>query len=78
MYSFIAAGWTVGVYIVSQVWENVRTIFMNYKIYVLYYGLATGIISFCICYRMGPVTDPRSIDLIKWLLQVRIPLSPSR
>ena len=28
-----------------------------------------GIISFAIVYRYGPVTDPRTLNLIQWLLQ---------
>uniref|UniRef100_A0A0A9WCK4 Transmembrane protein 194A n=1 Tax=Lygus hesperus TaxID=30085 RepID=A0A0A9WCK4_LYGHE len=69
MYSFLAGGWTVGLYMAQLVWDNIRTILVNYKMYVLYYALATGLISFIICYRIGPVTDPRSVDLIKWTLQ---------
>ena len=28
-----------------------------------------GMISFAIVYRYGPVTDPRTLNLIQWLLQ---------
>ncbi|KAF6206918.1 hypothetical protein GE061_018154 [Apolygus lucorum] len=69
MYSFLAGGWTVGLYMAQLVWDNIRTILVDYKVYVLYYALGTGLISFVICYRIGPVTDPRSVDLIKWTLQ---------
>lgn len=33
------------------------------------------LVSFVICYRYGPVTNPRSIDLIKWTLQVIMNIS---
>ncbi|XP_073983251.1 nuclear envelope integral membrane protein-like [Rhodnius prolixus] len=69
MYSFLAGGWTIGIYIVQMLWDNVRLIAVEYKSYVFYYILSTGIISFVVCYRYGPVSDPRSINLIRWALQ---------
>lgn len=72
MYSFLAGGWTIGIYIVQMLWDNVRLIAVEYKSYVFYYILSTGIISFVVCYRYGPVSDPRSINLIRWALQVNL------
>lgn len=69
MYSFLAGGWTLGLYLAQLVFDNIKTVVVEYKNYVLYYVLTTGIISFIICYRLGPVTDPRSINLIKWAMQ---------
>ncbi|KAK9512098.1 hypothetical protein O3M35_000597 [Rhynocoris fuscipes] len=69
MYSFLAGGWTIGIYIVQLIGDNLRLIAMEYKSYVFYYILFTGIISFVVCYRYGPVSDPKSINLIRWALQ---------
>lgn len=69
MYSFLVGGWTIGLYLVQFLWDNIRTIAMEYQAYVMYYIILTGVISFMICYRLGPVSDPRSINLITWLMQ---------
>ncbi|CAB0003411.1 unnamed protein product, partial [Nesidiocoris tenuis] len=70
MFGFLAGGWTVSMYMAHLVWDNIRTLLVDHKVYVLYYVLATGTISFYVCYRLGPVSDPRSMDLIKWTLQI--------
>ena len=70
MYTFLFGGWAIGVYLFQILWTNIRTIFLNYQSHVIAYGIGTGIISFVVCYRFGPVTDPRSKNLIKWSLQV--------
>lgn len=70
MYSVVVGGWAIGIYILQLIWENLRVILTNYTNYILYYMLTTGVISFVICYRMGPPTNPRSKNLIKWTLQM--------
>ncbi|RZC32809.1 transmembrane protein 194A, partial [Asbolus verrucosus] len=69
MYGVAACGWTVGIYILQLLWDNIRVILLNYKTYVLWYALITGVISFIICYRWGPVENERSRNLIRWTLQ---------
>lgn len=46
MYGVAAFGWTVGVYILQMLWENVRTILLSYQSYVAWYAVITGLISF--------------------------------
>jgi hypothetical protein len=70
MYGFVIGGWTVGIYFLQLIWENLRLIIMQYQNHVLSYVVFTGLISFVVCYRLGPVTDHRSKNLIKWALQV--------
>ncbi|KAK7873377.1 hypothetical protein R5R35_000180 [Gryllus longicercus] len=70
MYSVLIGGWTVTVYFIQMMWENFRTVFEHYGSHVLAYIASVGIISFGVCYRFGPVTDPRSRNLIKWTLQL--------
>ena len=43
--------------------------FIEYWHYILGYCILMGIISFAIVYRYGPVTDPRTLNLIQWFLQ---------
>lgn len=69
MYGFVVGGWAVGVYVLQLLWDNLRVILTQYSNYVMYYMIATGFISFLLCYRMGPPTNPRSKNLIKWTLQ---------
>ena len=37
--------------------------------YVLGYLLLTGGVSFSVCYRLGPVENPRTLNLVQWTLQ---------
>ena len=49
--------------------DPMTTTFLDYWHYILGYCVLMGIISFAIVYRYGPVTDPRTLNLIQWLLQ---------
>ncbi|KAJ1520619.1 hypothetical protein ONE63_003728 [Megalurothrips usitatus] len=70
MYGFVMGGWTVVVYLFQMIWDNLRLVLIDYRMYVLSYVGVTGFISFIVCYRYGPVTDKRSINIIKWILQI--------
>lgn len=70
MYGMMIGGWTLGIYFIQMLWENLNFILVTYQVYVFYYTLTTGLISFMICYRMGPPENDRSKDLIKWVLQL--------
>ncbi|XP_067014199.1 nuclear envelope integral membrane protein [Anabrus simplex] len=70
VYGILIGGWTVGVYFIQLLWENFRTVMQLYYSHVLAYTAFSGVLSFIICYRFGPVTDPRTRDLIKWTLQI--------
>lgn len=72
VYGFVIGGWTVGIYLLQLIWENLRLIMIQYQTHVLSYVVFTGLVSFVVCYRIGPVTDQRSKNLIKWALQVLI------
>ncbi|XP_025832391.1 nuclear envelope integral membrane protein 1 isoform X2 [Agrilus planipennis] len=69
VYGVAVCGWTVGVYFAQLVWENMQIILLNYQMYVAWYILGTGLISFIVCYRWGPVTNQRTKNLIRWTLQ---------
>ncbi|KAI8439486.1 hypothetical protein MSG28_013257 [Choristoneura fumiferana] len=65
----VSASFMLLVYYVSkllprQLWENVRSIVLSYQTYVFWYTLATGFVSFVVCYRVGPPTDRRSRNLV--------------
>lgn len=69
MYGFVFGGWAVVVYLFQMLWDNLRVVLVDYRLYVLSYAAITGFFSFIVCYRFGPVTDKRSKNLIKWSLQ---------
>ncbi|XP_063995005.1 nuclear envelope integral membrane protein isoform X2 [Diachasmimorpha longicaudata] len=69
MYLIIASGWTLSTWLANILWENAQIILLQYRDYVLWYLLTTSFISFIICYRIGPVTNTRTKNIIQWFLQ---------
>lgn len=69
MYGILIGGWTVGLYFIQMIIENLHTILFVYQTYVFWYVIVTGFLSFVVCYRLGPPKNQRSKDLIKWSLQ---------
>ncbi|ENN75781.1 hypothetical protein YQE_07738, partial [Dendroctonus ponderosae] len=70
MYGVIGAGWTIVIYFLQIMCDNIKLITSTYQAYVIWYTVITGAISFVLCYRWGPVQNPRTITLIKWTLQL--------
>ncbi|XP_044763584.1 nuclear envelope integral membrane protein 1 [Coccinella septempunctata] len=69
MYGVFATGWTVSLYLLQLIKDNLRTIFVMYREYVVYYTIFSGVISFIVCYRYGPIKDERTRSIIRWSLQ---------
>ena len=46
-----------------------EAIFNNWR-YVLGYVVVAGLTSFAVLYRLGPVQNPRTLDLIQWSIQL--------
>ena len=46
-----------------------KTYVLEQYVYVLGYLVLTGTVSFGICYRMGPVENVRTLNLIQWAMQ---------
>ncbi|OWF35332.1 nuclear envelope integral membrane protein 1-like [Mizuhopecten yessoensis] len=59
--------WT---YFMKQVFDPITSKLIQYWQYILGYVILAGLISFCACYRYGPVTDTRSLNLIQWFIQL--------
>ena len=70
MYGVLIGGWTIGLYVIQLLWENLQLIVLTYRTYVFYYIIVTGLISFFFCYRLGPPKNKRSKNIIKWILQL--------
>lgn len=60
----------LSLYAIQMLVENLQMILMLYYKYIFGYIVFSILVSFVVCYRYGPVTNPRSIDLIRWTLQV--------
>lgn len=70
MYGVLVGGWTIAIYFAQMMWENIQVILVSYKVYIFWYIMITGFLSFVICYRLGPPKNKRSKDLIQWSLQI--------
>lgn len=70
MFGFALGSSFVSYYFVQYLLDNAKMIALQYMQYVLGYIAVSGVISFAICYRFGPLTDPRSKNLIRWSLKV--------
>jgi len=51
---------------------NINMILISYYKYLLGYVLFSVLVGCVVCYRYVPVTNPRSIDHIRWTIQVII------
>ncbi|PZC76108.1 hypothetical protein B5X24_HaOG205132 [Helicoverpa armigera] len=69
-YGILIGGWTVGVYLFQQVWENMRTLLLTYQTYMFWYTLVISFVSFLVCYRIGPPKNERSKNMVMWTLQI--------
>lgn len=70
MVGTLVGGWALLWYFMQMAWDNARALAVEYQIYIVYYICGMGLISFIACYRIGPPTNPRSIDIVQWTLQV--------
>ncbi|XP_034934243.1 nuclear envelope integral membrane protein 1a [Chelonus insularis] len=70
MYLIAGTGWLMSTWLARIVCDNVQMILMQYREYVIGYFLLSSLISFLICYRIGPVTNTRTKQIIQWFLQV--------
>ncbi|XP_053705895.1 nuclear envelope integral membrane protein 1 [Synchiropus splendidus] len=58
------------VYAVQLVCRNLKEILREHWNLALGYVVIVGFISFIICYRFGPLTDQKSINILSWTLQL--------
>ncbi|XP_070535792.1 nuclear envelope integral membrane protein 1-like [Ptychodera flava] len=70
MVAFVLFGWSFALYVLQWLWTKfiVERTFLegtHVKIVAGYIALS-ALISFAVCYRYGPVTERRTLNLIKW------------
>ncbi|XP_037960158.1 nuclear envelope integral membrane protein 1-like [Teleopsis dalmanni] len=66
----LIGGWSIGVYILQKILENLQVIVVTYHIYVFWYIITTGVIAFLFSYHMGPPKNQRSKDIMRLLMQL--------
>ncbi|KAK8785645.1 nuclear envelope integral membrane protein-like [Amblyomma americanum] len=69
-YAVLAFGWTVVLSWLDSLWSNAHDVLANYLHLVVGYAVASALVSFAVCYRFGPPSNPRTLDLIQWSLQL--------
>ena len=53
-------------------WENCQFIVESYSSQIIIYLAVTATISFGVCYYKGPVSNPRTLNLLQWAIQVSV------
>lgn len=66
----LAGGYTVIVSFFYWCMRNVFELSKTHWQYVILYIVGAGLITFAVLYRMGPVTNTRTFDLIQWGIQL--------
>ncbi len=51
-------------------WNHLKSLLIIHSFYLLIYLLIVGFVSFALSYRFGPVTNPKTLNLMQWTLQV--------
>ncbi|KAF7994308.1 hypothetical protein HCN44_003398 [Aphidius gifuensis] len=69
MYVIASIGWAFSSWVLNGLWQNAQFILQQYKEYVIWYLIVSSVISFIICYRIGPITNSRTKHIIQWALQ---------
>uniref|UniRef100_A0A8D0HE55 Uncharacterized protein n=1 Tax=Sphenodon punctatus TaxID=8508 RepID=A0A8D0HE55_SPHPU len=57
-------------YFIYSLKDGMKWLWSEYRRYLLGYFLSVGVMSFGICYKHGPLTNERSINLLTWTLQL--------
>ncbi|XP_065582664.1 nuclear envelope integral membrane protein-like isoform X2 [Artemia franciscana] len=63
-------GLSLVVYFLNSILTNFREIAFRYSQYLFIYVVVASIISFFVCYRIGPPQNERSITVLQWTLQL--------
>uniref|UniRef100_A0A1B6MPB5 Uncharacterized protein n=2 Tax=Graphocephala atropunctata TaxID=36148 RepID=A0A1B6MPB5_9HEMI len=67
---FVFGGSSLLAYTIRVLYDQIAVLVFTYKEVVVGYLVLSAVISFSFCYRYGPLTDPRSINLLMWSLRI--------
>lgn len=67
----IFSGLSTFLTIVQYIWRTQLLVFLNENSeLVLGYMVFSGLFTFILLYWYGPPTNPRSLDIVQWMIQV--------
>uniref|UniRef100_H2YX63 Nuclear envelope integral membrane protein 1 n=1 Tax=Ciona savignyi TaxID=51511 RepID=H2YX63_CIOSA len=69
-YATLIGGWSVCAWLFAKMQNNLLEIVKEHYYFALGYVLIAGFASFAVCYKRGPVSDPRSQHIIQWMIQL--------
>ncbi|XP_067686108.1 nuclear envelope integral membrane protein 1-like [Haliotis asinina] len=69
-YAFMLVSGSASMFILQTVTHKFNEILQNHWHLALGYILVTGLLSFAVVYRYGPVKDQRTLNLVRWTLQL--------
>ncbi|XP_061413048.1 LOW QUALITY PROTEIN: nuclear envelope integral membrane protein 1a-like [Lethenteron reissneri] len=70
VYAIMVGGWSAALYAMQWTYRHLGELLADHKMYVAGYLAAVGFVSFAVCYRLGPVTNERSLHIMTWTLQL--------
>ncbi|XP_062519801.1 nuclear envelope integral membrane protein-like [Corticium candelabrum] len=69
-YAVLIGGWTICTYFLKWMLEHFQDTILEYKEYIAGYIITAALLSFAICYYIGPPTESRRQNLAKWMIQL--------
>lgn len=63
-------GWGVVAWAISEMKAHFIPMITSYPHYIIIYVVLVGVASFLFCYWWGPVTHPRTFQIIQWSIQL--------
>ncbi|XP_037629157.1 nuclear envelope integral membrane protein 1 isoform X2 [Sebastes umbrosus] len=69
-YVLVVGGWSFSVYAIQLVFRNLSVILREHWNVALGYVTVVGFITFAVCYRYGPLTNEKNINILSWTLQL--------
>lgn len=69
-YVLLFGGLSFAAYAIQLAYRNLRLILQEYWHAALVYVGLVGFVSFALCYRYGPLTNEKNINILSWLLQL--------
>lgn len=71
-YITITVLYSVVLYFAGETWNRFEQLLQERLPYVIIYLSAGAIISLITCYRLGPPTNVKTLNIMQWSLQVRL------
>ncbi|GFY59528.1 nuclear envelope integral membrane protein 1 [Trichonephila inaurata madagascariensis] len=68
-YAIMIFGYSFLLYIVQLLWKDLNDIISKYMDLLLAYCVFAAFVSFIVCYRLGPIQNIRTFNIIQWSMQ---------